>query len=137
MPPISGIMLLIRWIGQRIKKVKIMTASKEKEVNYTSEMIAEIAAAAPINLEIAKELATKLGKTYRSIIAKAKSEKIVYVSKPAPVKKPKGETKADIVSDIALMVGVASLDGLEKAPATALNRLRANIPVIETDTSDS
>lgn len=108
-----------------------MTNSTSKtEVNYTSEMVDAIKAEAPLNLEKAKALAVKLGKTYRSIIAKAKSEKVEYISKPAPVKKVKAETKAEIVSDISTMIGGVSLDGLEKAPASALNTLRSFIPVL-------
>ena len=104
-----------------------------KEVNYTSEMVDAIKAAAPLNLEKAKALATELGKTWRSVVAKAKSEGVEYISKPAPLKKPKGETKADIVSNICDLIGVDSLAGLEKSPASALTALRANIPVMPSE----
>lgn len=105
-------------------------SDSKKEVNYSPEAVAAIKAAAPLNLAGAKALATELGKTYRSVIAKAKSLGVAYVSKPAPAKKPKAETKAEIVGDIVNLVGGVSLDGLEKAPAGALRALRGNIPLV-------
>jgi len=105
-------------------------SDSKKEVNYSPDAVAAIKAAAPLNLEGAKSLAKDLDKTYRSIIAKAKSLGVAYVSKPAPARKPKAETKAEIVGDIARLVGGVSLDGLEKAPAGALRSLRANIPLV-------
>jgi hypothetical protein len=112
-------------------------STKTPEVNYTPEMVAQIVAAAPLNLEKAKVLAETLGKTYRSVIAKAKSENVEYVSKPAPTKKPKGETKSDIVSDICALVSLENLTGLEKAPASALRRLRSAIPILDDPASES
>lgn len=117
-----------------------MSDSKnEKAVNYTAEMIAAIAEEAPLNLEKAKALSEKLDRSWRSIVAKAKSEGFEYVSMPAPLKKPKGETKADIVSDISGLLEGVKLDGLEKAPAAALRTLREFIPAfeVEEDASES
>jgi len=106
-------------------------SDSKKEVNYSPDAVAAIKAAAPLNLEGAKALAKELGKTYRSIIAKAKSLGVAYVSKPAPAKKAKAETKAEIVGDIVNLIGGVSLLGLEKAPAGALRSLRANIPLVD------
>jgi hypothetical protein len=98
--------------------------TKEKDVNYTPEMVEAIKAAAPLNLEKAKAVGLAIGRSYRSVIAKAKSEKVEYVSKPAPAKKEKPETKSEIVGDISKMCGGLVLDGLDKAPAGALRNLR-------------
>ena len=106
-----------------------MTDSKKVEVNYTPEMEATIKAAAPLNLEKAKAVGMEIKRSYRSVIAKAKSLGVEYVSKPAPAKKAKAETKAEIVADISTLIGGVSLAGLEKAPATALNMLRSRIPI--------
>ena len=102
-------------------------SDKEKAVNYSPEAIAAIKAAAPLDLAKAKAVAADIGKTYRSVIAKAKSLGLEYVSKPAPAKKPKAETKAEIVGDISTIFGGVSLDGLAKAPASVLNTLRSRI----------
>ena len=130
------IALLVRWAGRKNRKY-FMTDSTVKAVNYTAEMEAAIVAASPLNLESAKALGATMDRTYRSIIAKAKSLGCEYISKPAPLKKPKGETKSDIVSDISALVGGISLDGLEKAPASALSALRANIPIVDVEPSES
>lgn len=106
----------------------IAPSKTEVAPNYTPEMCAAIKAAAPLNLEKARALATELGKTYRSVIAKAKSLDVEYISMPAPAKKPAGITKADIVASICVAMEIdGGLAGLEKAPASALSKLLANI----------
>ena len=93
--------------------------TKEKTPNYTADQVAAIVAAAPINKEVATRLALELGKTVRSVIAKAVRLEI-YVSQ-GPVSKT-GEPvtkKDDLVADIAAIVS-GNLDGLEKAPKAAL-----------------
>jgi hypothetical protein len=97
----------------------------EKAKNYTAEMEAAIVAASPLNLESAKALAETMGKSYRSIIAKAKSLGLDYVSKPAPAKREAPETKAQLVAKIEMATGAeeSSLTGLEKAPVRALLNL--------------
>lgn len=109
-----------------------MSDSKKVDVNYTPEMVAAIKAAAPLNLEKAKKIGAEIGRSFRSVIAKAKSEDVEYISKPAPAKKPKPETKAEIVGDIATIIGVTSLDGLEKAPAAVLRVLRSKVTMPDT-----
>jgi hypothetical protein len=94
-----------------------------KEVNYTSEMVSEMAALTPLNLEKAKALSIQLGRSVRSIIAKAKREGIDYVSVKPVAKRVKGLTKADLVKAISEKVGAESLEGLEKAPAITLGKL--------------
>ena len=94
-----------------------------KTVNYTPEMVSEMAALTPLNLEKAKALSVLLNRSVRSIIAKAKREGIDYVSVKPVAKRVKGQTKAELVAVIASKVGADSLEGLEKAPAVTLGRL--------------
>ena len=93
------------------------------DVNYTPEMVATIKAAQPLDLAKAKALGSQLDRGYRSIIAKAKREGFEYISKPAPAKKKAASTKVELVAAIAKATQADSLDGLEKAPAIALNNL--------------
>jgi len=109
-----------------------MLDTKKADVNYTPEMEAAIKAAAPLNLASAKAVGLAIGRSYRSVIAKAKSLDVEYISKPAPAKKVKPETKAEIVGDIASIIGVTSLSGLEKAPATVLRVLRSKVTMPDT-----
>jgi len=101
-----------------------MTKEKaEKVANYSAEQEAEIKAAAPLNLDKAKALAEKMGKSYRSVIAKAKSLDVPYESKPAPTKRPVQITKVELVAEISKSLSGAKLDGLEKATTAALVNL--------------
>ena len=93
-----------------------------KVVNYTEEMIEKIKAAAPLNMEKAKAVGLEIDRSYRSVVAKAKSLGIAYESKPAPAKKPKARTKVETVALIAGQTGL-DLEGLEKAPVSVLNAL--------------
>jgi hypothetical protein len=106
----------------QLKKVLNMT-----NVNYTPEMIAVLTAAAPINHEKAQALAVQLDRGVRSIIAKCKREGIEYISKPAPAKKKAAPSKADLVAAICAAVDTDSLDGLEKATGSALNKLLSSL----------
>lgn len=92
-------------------------------VNYTPEMIAVLAAAAPINHEKAQDLAVQLDRGVRSIIAKCKREGIEYISKPAPAKKKAAPSKADMVAAICAAVDNDPIEGLEKATGAALSKL--------------
>ena len=94
-----------------------------KAVNYTSEMVSEMAAQTPLNLEKAQALSITLNRSVRSIIAKAKREGIDYISVKPTAKRVKGQTKAEMVEAIAEKVNADSLEGLEKAPAITLGRL--------------
>ena len=111
----------IGWMGHPInQKVNVMS-----EVNYTPEMEAMIVAAAPLNLEKSKALAAQIGKSYRSVIAKAKSLGVDYEGKPKAAKRVAGQTKPQIVAAIAARVNLPAekLEGLEKAPALVLGAL--------------
>jgi len=100
---------------------------KAKAPNYSDEQIAAIVAASPLNLDKAKALAAEFGKSYRSVIAKAKTlEGVEYTSLPPVAKKPTEETKAEIVTSIEALFAdkCASLFGLEKSTTRALINLR-------------
>ena len=110
-----------------MSKLNSKSPEVEKAKNYSTEQEAAIIAASPLNLESAKVLAEAMGKSYRSIIAKAKSLGLEYESKPAPKKRLAVVTKAELVSMIEAGAGAAegSLAGLEKSPVKALNTLLA------------
>jgi hypothetical protein len=95
--------------------------------NYTPEMVATLKANAPLNYEKAQEIGREIGRSAKSIIAKAKREGIEYISKPAPAKKKAAPSKADLVSAICTAVDTDSLDGLEKATGAALNKLLSSL----------
>ena len=96
-------------------------------VNYTPEMVAVLEAAQPIDYAKAQELGLQLDRGVRSIIAKCKREGIEYISKPAPAKKKAAPSKADMVAAICAAIDTDSLDGLEKATGSALNKLLSNL----------
>ena len=101
------------------------TAKEKTSVNYTEAMEQVIRDAAPLNMDKAKELADQLGKSYRSVIAKARSMGVEYQNKPKPAKRVGGKTKPEMVAALAAATGADAdrLDGLEKATATSLNAL--------------
>lgn len=88
-------------------------------MSYTPEMEQVVTEAAPLDLASAKVVGEKIGKSYRSVIAKAKQLGLEYVAKPAPAKKPKEVTKAEMVTELEGIFG-RSLAGLEKAPKGVL-----------------
>jgi hypothetical protein len=90
--------------------------------NYSAEQEAAIIAASPLNLESATALAASMGKSAKSVIAKAKSLNLPYNSKPVAKKKPVSVTKAQLVALIeqGLELSESALAGLEKAPMSAL-----------------
>ena len=104
--------------------------SQDTNVNYTPAMINALEIAAPLDLAKCRALLIDplfVGKSVRSLIAKAKREGIEYISKPAPAKKKAAPSKADIVAAICAAVDTDSLDGLEKATGSALNKLLSNL----------
>jgi len=105
-------------------------ATANREPNYTDEMVAIITDAAPLNLEKAKAIGEQIGKSWRSVVSKAKSLGLEYESMPAPAKKEAKETKAEIVAAIEARAKVAegSLWGLDKATVRSLNLLRDALP---------
>ena len=96
---------------------------KEKTPNFTEAQEAAIREAAPLNLAIATALAAEMGKTARSVIAKAVRMGVEYHSKQPTTKS--GEpvrSKTKLVEDISAIVA-GNLEGLEKAPKAALQAL--------------
>ena len=80
---------------------------------YTTKMIAQIENAQPLNLEIAKQLASDMGVSYRSIISKAKQMGFEYVAKAPAMKKAKSDepTKAELMADIRAKLSLAEREG--------------------------
>jgi hypothetical protein len=96
-------------------------------INYTPEMVATLTANAPLDYTKAQALGKEMGRSAKSIIAKAKREGIEYISKPAPARKKSAPTKADIVSAICSGLDIDDLNGLEKATGSALSKLLSAI----------
>ena len=86
---------------------------------YTPAQEQAVREAAPLDLAKAKVVAEAIGMSYRSVIAKAKSIGVEYIAKPAPTRKAKEATKADLAVILRAGTGKA-LVGLEKAPRAAL-----------------
>ena len=110
------------WASNQNQKGDVMS-------NYTDKEAKVIASASPLTFEKAQEIADQLGKTQRSVIAKAKSMGLAYIPKAKPAKRPAGETKADLVNRIAVALGSdsAELVGLEKATTASLNAILARV----------
>jgi hypothetical protein len=94
-------------------------------MSYTDSMIAKIEAAQPLDLAIAKKLATELNVSYRSIISKAKQMQFVYVAKVATPKKEgtlNKVTKSDLVNALQSATGIkfVALDKSNTADLIAL-----------------
>ena len=98
---------------------------------YTVEMVQAMSDRAPLNAAICQELALEFGNgiTSRSVIAKAKSAGIDYEVKAKPARKKAATSKLDLVKAITKAVDAddGSLDGLLKAPASALSALLSNV----------
>jgi hypothetical protein len=93
----------------------------EKIVNYTAAQTAEAVEAYLAGATV-EAIASKLGKTVRSVVAKLSREK-VYVAKVRAA--GSRVTKADLVAKIAAKSGIAVADlvSLEKATHEALELL--------------
>tara|TARA_Y100000401_G_scaffold95992_1_gene82924 strand:- start:389 stop:718 length:330 start_codon:yes stop_codon:yes gene_type:complete len=80
--------------------------------NYTDAMVARIKAAAPLNIEKARELAAEFGLSHRSVISKAKHLDVEYT--PAVRKaasKDTGPTKAETLAAIRLALALPDREG--------------------------
>jgi hypothetical protein len=82
-------------------------------MSYTDVETAAVVAAAPLTYESAAALADKLGKTHRSVIAKAKSLGVEYTPKAKPAKKAaeSGPTKAQILATLRSRLGLTDREG--------------------------
>ena len=79
--------------------------------NYTPAMVAKLQAAAPLNLETAKDLAADFGVSHRSVISKAKHLGLEYVKASPKARVAKGITKAELTDAIRQAVGLADRSG--------------------------
>tara|TARA_B100001057_G_scaffold475882_1_gene543163 strand:- start:477 stop:767 length:291 start_codon:yes stop_codon:yes gene_type:complete len=79
--------------------------------NYTPKMVAALEAAAPLNLEIAKDLAADFGVSHRSVISKAKSLGLEYVKAAPKARVAKGITKAELTDAIRQAVALPDRAG--------------------------
>jgi len=93
--------------------------------NYTPEQEVALTEAAPVTYADAVAFGEEFGKSTRSVIAKVMSLDLEYVRKPEAPKRPKGETKVELVARVedGLHVKQGVLNGLEKATAQALAAL--------------
>ena len=99
--------------------------------NYTPAMLAVFEEYELFNKAVAAEIGAKIGKSPRSVIAKIKSMGLPYTVQ-RPVRKDGSaiSRKADTVAAIAkaLDMELDDLDGLAKAPRSALIALLREIP---------
>lgn len=79
--------------------------------NYTETMIAAMRKAAPLNLEIAKDLASDFGLSHRSVISKAKSLGLEYVKASPKARAATGITKAELTDAIRQAVALPDRSG--------------------------
>ena len=98
-------------------------------MSYSDKETAAVRAAAPLTYDSAAALAEAMGKSTRSVIAKAKSLDLEYTPKAKPTPKGKGVTKADLVAKVAAKLGVSTdaVDGLKGATVASLEVLLAKV----------
>ena len=79
---------------------------------YTTSETAVIVAASPLTFEKAQAIAEKIGKSHRSVIAKAKSLGVEYIPKAKPTAKASNEpTKAAILAEIRTALAMPAREG--------------------------
>lgn len=94
-----------KWLYNQPRNIKKLNfkGTKNMTTSYTPEMIKAITDSAPLDLVKAHALSAQFGNvSYRSVISKAKSLKIEYVSKAPAAKKDKaaGPTKIAVLAAI-------------------------------------
>ena len=89
---------------------------------YTEAQVKALKGSGKIDLQTAKKFATDWKKTPKSVIAKAVSLGI-YQAEVRAKRATAKPRKADIVTAIAKATQAEKLDGLEKAPMSALTNL--------------
>jgi hypothetical protein len=95
------------------------------ELNYTVKVEAELAELAPVTYAEAVAYGVENGKSTRSVIAKVLQLNLDYIAKVVPTAKPHVATKAELVAEIAVRMGLDTIDGLDKATAASLKVLVA------------
>ena len=79
---------------------------------YSASETAVIVDAAPLTFEKAQAIAEKIGKSHRSVIAKAKSLGVEYIPKAKPTAKASNEpTKAAILAEIRTALAMPAREG--------------------------
>ena len=112
--PLANILSLVGWSDRTKLETDIMS-------NYTPKMIERIRAAAPLNLEKARELAGEFGLGHRSVISKAKHLGVEYISAVRAASKPAGPTKAQTLAAIRANLSLPEREGdLTKAELEAV-----------------
>ena len=96
---------------------------------YTDQIVAEMHEAGSFNYETAAAFAEKHGLTTRSVISKAKFEKIPYTPKVVAKSTTPRVRKSDIVEMVATKLNVPfeTIEGLAKADMASLRALQAVI----------
>lgn len=93
---------------------------------YTEKMVDELRSFEVITYDDAHEFAEKHGISIRSVIAKIRAMELAYQPKETTgvkVAKPKGESKADLVSEIQSILNV-NFKSLDKMVIEDLVKLR-------------
>ena len=113
--PLANILSLVGWSDRTKLETDIMS-------NYTPKMIERIKAAAPLNLEKARELAGDFGLGHRSVISKAKHLDVESTpAVPKAASKPAGPTKAQTLAAIRANLSLPKREGdLTKAELEAV-----------------
>lgn len=105
----------------------------EKIVSYSAEQTAELVTRYRAG-ETVDTIATSMGKTVKSIVAKLSREG-VYVSKAKARSTTKQATKAELVTSIAAKLGVTEdkVESLEKTTREVLMLLDAKLASVDTE----
>ena len=81
-------------------------------MSYTTQEIVTLNESAPLTFERAVAIALEIGKSHRSVIAKAKSLGIEYIPKAKAAAKPSnGPTKAEILGGIRAQLAMPAREG--------------------------
>ena len=91
--------------------------------NYTEADVQVIRDHAPLNKEIAEKVGALIGKSWRSVVAKAKREGIEYIAmQPEPKKGRDAPTKAQLAEQLRELTGF-KLPQVDKASVRDLTEL--------------
>lgn len=103
--------------------------TKITEKNYSEAQEARLASFAQIDNELAMQLAVEFNKDVKSIRAKAVRMGLYKAQEKVGKTGAKLETKAQMVAEIAALMGTAisTLEGLDKAPRHVLFHMRKHL----------
>jgi len=100
-------------------------------MSYTVTQVAALTNAAPVSFADAQAFAAQWNVSTKSVISKVKNLDLPYIPKPKAAKKVAPVTKAQLVAQISVVLGV-NLDGLVASKADALVALLDAVsPVID------